>query len=70
MVLYRCSEGAAVGAGAGAEERLLPVQREQPDPTRQGSTTAGRQSGTRPTGNSLMREECVESQTSRQLCIW
>ncbi len=52
MILFRCSEGAAAGAGAGAEERLLPVQREQPDPTRQGSTTAGRQSGTQPTGNS------------------
>jgi hypothetical protein len=70
MIVYRCSEGAAVGAGAGAEERLLPVQREQPDPTRQGSTTAGRQSGTRPTGTSSMREECVGSQKMRQLCIW
>jgi hypothetical protein len=52
MILYRYSEGAAVGAGAVAEERPLPVQREQPDPTRLGSTTAGRQSGTRPTGAS------------------
>jgi hypothetical protein len=50
MILYRCSEEAAVGAGAGAEERHLPVQREQPDPTRLGSTTAGRQSGIQPTG--------------------
>jgi hypothetical protein len=50
MILYWCSEGAAVGAGAGAEERHLPEQREHPDPTRLGSTTAGRQSGTRLTG--------------------
>jgi hypothetical protein len=52
MILYWCSEGAAAVAEAGAEERHLPVQREQPDPTRQGSTTAGRQSGTPPTGTS------------------
>jgi hypothetical protein len=70
MIVFWYSEGAAVGAGAVAEERHLPVQREQPDPTKQGSTTAGRQSGTRLTGTSLMREECVESQKSRELCIW